>query len=68
MSHSPTTEPIRLLKIDEVARTTTLHRATIYRRIKAGTFPAGRSTGGRRVVWSSPEVEDWKKQQLHPAT
>jgi prophage regulatory protein len=56
--------PGRLLKMAEVVRETSLHRATIYRRIAAGEFPRGRSIGGGRVAWTELEVEAWKRSAL----
>lgn len=49
-----------LMSIKDVARETSLHRATIYRRIASGTFPAPRSLGGRRVAWREVDIEAWK--------
>src|SRR5690554_3046294 len=43
--------PGRLLKISEVEQETSLHRATIYRRIAAGNFPAPVKLSERRVAW-----------------
>lgn len=60
--HSP--DPGRLLKIAEVARETSLHRATIYRRIKAGAFPSAIPLGGNRVAWSERDIEAWKATLL----
>lgn len=59
--------PGRLLKLKDVARETSLHPATIYRRIKAGEFPRGRPIGGGRVAWLEREVEDWKIRTLEMA-
>ncbi|MFM2271453.1 MAG: hypothetical protein RL702_518 [Pseudomonadota bacterium] len=50
----------RLLRMKEVERETSLHRATIYRGIKAGTFPAPRKMGSQRVAWPEAEIEAWK--------
>jgi len=51
----------RLLKIREVVQETSLHRATIYRGVKAGTFPAPRKIGRHRVAWPESEIEAWKQ-------
>ena len=56
----PSPMPGRLLKIQEVAHQTSLHRATIYRAVKAGTFPAPRRIGRHRVAWPEAEIEAWK--------
>lgn len=50
----------RLLKIKDVVAETSLHRATIYRGVKAGTFPAPRRIGKHRVAWTEAELEAWK--------
>jgi prophage regulatory protein len=54
----------RLLRIAEVERETSLHRATIYRRIARGEFPAPIKIGGPRVAWSETEVNAWKSSQI----
>ena len=56
-----------MLKMAEVTRETSLHRATIYRRIDAGTFPKSVSLGGNRVAWLESEIEAWKSNLLEPA-
>ena len=51
--------------IGRVMRETGLARATIYRRMSAGTFPRNhqmRST--RRSVWIEAEVRAWKRDEL----
>lgn len=53
--------PGRLLKIADVVRETSLHRATIYRAIKAGTFPPSRRLGAQRVAWFEADIEAWKQ-------
>lgn len=50
----------RLLKMKSVEEQTSLHRATIYRRIAEGTFPKPRKIGGNRVAWSERDIEMWK--------
>ena len=60
--------PGRLLKISDVARETSLHKATIYRRIAAGDFPKPRPIGGGRVVWTERDIEAWKAAILQPPT
>lgn len=56
--------PGRFLKMAEVVRETSLHRATIYRRIAEGRFPQPVSVGGGRVAWREADIESWKD---HPA-
>jgi prophage regulatory protein len=58
--------PGRLLAMKDVVRETSLHRATIYRRLAAGEFPKPVPIGhGRaRVAWREAEVERWKADPL----
>lgn len=59
---APQDRPVgRLLKMKDVTRETSLHRATIYRRVRSGDFPPPRSIGGGRVAWAERDVEDWKR-------
>ena len=51
-------------KMKDVVRETSLHRATIYRRIAAGEFPPPRPIGGGRVAWPERDVEAWKTRTL----
>lgn len=50
----------RMLKMKEVVAETSLHRATIYRQIKAGTFPRGHRLSPKRVGWPERDIEAWK--------
>ena len=64
-AHAPISRaPGRLLKIQDVVHETSLHRATIYRRIAAGEFPEAIPLGGRRVAWAESDIEAWKRQLL----
>jgi prophage regulatory protein len=47
----------QLLSTRDVVRITGKHRCTIYRWIRAGTFPAKRAGGGRG--WLRSDVERW---------
>ncbi len=48
-----------LLPMKAVTNLTSLSRATIYRRIHAGTFPKPVNLGGRRVAFARDELERW---------
>ena len=48
-----------LLSLPEVMRLTTLKQSAIYARMNAGTFPASRQVGLRKVAWPAGEVLDW---------
>lgn len=54
MSHDAALVPIKI-----VTHITSLSRATIYRRVEAGTFPKPISLGGRRVAFAREELNRW---------
>lgn len=56
-------EDLRLLRIEDVLELTTYSRATLYRRIKAGTFPAPIEDEGTRL-WCNGEIREWKRAKL----
>ena len=49
----------RLIRLKEVKFRTGLSVPTIYRRMKAGTFPKSHSLGGPIVAWSEDEIDAW---------
>lgn len=53
--------PDRLLTIAQVVACSGLHRATIYRKVKEGTFPPPLQPTTRRVAWKSREVLRWQQ-------
>lgn len=65
-AQSSNASPGRLLKMKDVAHELSLHRATVYRMIRAGEFPEGKplTRARSRVVWTEREVEAWKIQRL----
>ena len=50
---------IKYLRIDEVLDLTGVSRATIWRWMRAGKFPARRRLGPNVVAWVSEEVAEW---------
>lgn len=61
MDSPGTVAPDRLLRIKEVVHQVSLHRATLYRWIEAGQFPAPTHRFGRRCVrWSQAAIDRWK--------
>ena len=56
----------RLLKLPEVRRLTGLGKTTIYRKIRAGEFPAQFKTGDRSVVWRADQISEWMKRGGQP--
>jgi prophage regulatory protein len=57
------TEQLQLLKIRDVTRLTSLHRATIYRAIERGEFPKQVRISRSRVAWRAAEISDWINRQ-----
>ena len=60
------------ITLDEVCSLVQISRATIYRRIKSGTFPApvkvpSNAARGPKTVsrWGLSEVESWMRENLH---
>lgn len=56
--------PGRFLRIADVVASTGFSRATLYRWIEAGTFPAPVKIGAASR-WIESEVEAWKLTQAH---
>jgi len=53
-----------ILRAAEVCRTVGLSRATIYRAMKAGTFPQAIPLSGCAVGWLRSEVEAWITERV----
>jgi len=49
----------RLLRLPEVEARVGLGKSAIYRRMKAGTFPACIKTGPRAVAWPLSNIDNW---------
>ena len=49
------------MRLPSVMAATGLSRATIYLRIKAGTFPKPIQIGARAVAWDEAEIADWQQ-------
>ena len=52
----------RLLSMNEVEELTGVSKVTIYRRMKADTFPRPVKVGTRAVRWDADEIEQWKSE------
>lgn len=52
--------PKRFLRLPAVMNAVGLARATIYKRMKAGTFPKPVQLGPRAVAWDESEIADWQ--------
>lgn len=57
---SPSTRD-HLIDIDEVVRASSLSRSSIYRGVKAGTFPPAVRVSSGRVAWRASDVAAWTK-------
>ena len=58
-------EPIKsnILRFAEVRKRTGLSRATIYRRMRVGEFPAALDLGNGLLGWDEEEVEEWRESR-----
>ena len=48
-----------MLRPPEVMKRTGLSRTTLWRRVKAGTFPAPRELGEMAIGWPASEISAW---------
>lgn len=48
-----------ILRRRDVERLTGLSKASIYRKMRAGTFPLPLKLGERAVAWRADEIHDW---------
>lgn len=49
----------KLLKIGEVTNRIALSKSTIYKMIRAGTFPRQRTQNLNSVAWLELEIDQW---------
>ncbi len=49
----------KMLRAPEVMARTGLSRVTIWRRVKAGNFPAPLILGENSIGWTAQSIEDW---------
>ena len=49
----------RILRRREVERLTRLSKASIYRKMRSGTFSLPLKLGERSVAWCTEEINDW---------
>lgn len=56
-TRSPNRPPV-VLRLAEVMAITKLSKPTIYRRMKAGTFPPSKTAGGL-AYWLAEDVDRW---------
>lgn len=53
--------PDRFLRLNSVLDRTGLSRATLYRKVRAGTFPKQVRISERCCGWRESEVTEWQK-------
>jgi prophage regulatory protein len=58
----------RILRIRGVVEMTSLAQATVYRMIRAGTFPRGVDISPRAVGWRVSDIDAWiaKRPEVEP--
>jgi prophage regulatory protein len=56
-----------ILRRPQVQARIGLSRSTLYDRIRAGTFPAPISLGGKAVGWIEAEVDAWLTARINAA-
>lgn len=59
---------MRLIKIKEVIKITSLSRATIYKYMAEDSFPKPVSLGAKAVAWVEDEVENWIMDKIERRT
>jgi prophage regulatory protein len=52
--------PRRFLRLPAVIEMVGMKRATIYKRMKAGTFPEPVQLGPRSVAWDETAIANWQ--------
>ena len=57
----------RLLPFKRVLEVTSLSRATLYRKIGDGSFPAPLKIGRSRIAWRERDIVDWIARQPRTA-
>jgi len=56
--------PDRILRLNAVLDRTGLTRATLYRKIQAGTFPKQVHIAMRRTGWRESAVHEWMRNPM----
>lgn len=55
---------LKILRIAAVEDKTGRKKSWIYAAVRAGTFPAPISLGGRASGWVSTDIDDWLEQRI----
>lgn len=56
---------MKLLKLKDIIAMTSLSKASVYRQMKDGKFPASVKIGPRSVAWVSSEIELWIEEKIN---
>ncbi|MET3473524.1 prophage regulatory protein [Novosphingobium sp. 1529] len=56
--------PDRILRLNAVLDRTGLTRATLYRKIQAGTFPKQVRIATRRTGWRESAIREWMRNPM----
>lgn len=57
-------KPERILRLKAVLARTSISRATIYRKVAAGTFPRQRKLNARCAGWLESEIDAWMQNPM----
>jgi prophage regulatory protein len=57
-------QPDRILRLPTVLARTGLSRATLYRKVRAGTFPRQLKIAARCAGWRESAVNDWMNNPI----
>lgn len=52
-----------ILRLPEVLKTTGLSRTTVWRMVKAGTFPPPVKLSNRAIGWLRSDIEEWVRNR-----
>ncbi len=55
----------RMLRVPEVMARTGLSRTTLWRRVRAGTFPPPTELGENSIGWPESEISAWLAKRPH---
>ena len=55
----------RMLRVPEVMARTGLSRTTLWRRVRAGTFPPSTELGENSIGWPESEISAWLAKRPH---
>jgi prophage regulatory protein len=58
------TAPARFLRLPAVLERTGLTKATLYRRIAAGSFPPSIKIGPAMAAWREADIDGWMENPL----